>query len=145
MSFDLGILPFFCVAAWMAVGCLYMRDVVAVLAGLVVSILGSRLIYRYHLASRMVEMFASSAGSRTDRSHTTRLISLTLAALVLEFGALSTAASMARPATVLISCAIVVLSFFRELANQSQLKLRFPNALPSSIGLGLAIIMVAAI
>ena len=141
-----GILPFFsCVAAWMTpLVAFYMRDSLwAVLAGLVVSILGSRLIYRYHLAS-MVEMFASSAESRTDRSHSTRLISLTLAALVLEFGALSTAASMARPATVLISCAIVVLSFFRESANQPQLKLRFPNALPSSIGLGLAIIMVAA-
>jgi hypothetical protein len=142
-----GILPLFCsVAAGMApVAAFYARDSLwAVSAALVLSILVSRLIYRYDLASRMAEIFASSAESRTDRPQSTRLISLSLAALVLEFGVLSTAASMARPATVLISCAIIVISFFYQSVNQSPLKSRFPKGLPSSITLGFAIILVAA-
>jgi len=141
------ILPFFCsVAAWMTpLAAFYKRDSLwAVPAGFVLSVLGSRLIDRYDLASRRAEMFASSAEFRTDRSYSTRLISLTLAALVLEFGALSTAASMARPATILISCAIIVISFFYQSANQPQLDSRFPKALSFSITLGMAILLVAA-
>src|SRR5246127_496976 len=118
------ILPFFCcVTAWMApLVAFYARDSVwAVLAGLVLSILGSKLIYCYYLAGRMGEMFTSSAEVRTDRAYSTRLISLSLAALLLEFGVLSTAASRARPATLLISCAIIVVSFFHQATNPSPL------------------------
>jgi hypothetical protein len=141
------ILPFFCsVAAWMTpLAAFYKRDSLwAVPAGFVLSILGSSLIDRYYLASHMAETFASSAEFRTDRSYSTRVISLSLAALVLEFGALSTAASMARPATFLISCAIIVISFFYQSANQLQLDSRFPKPPPFSITLGLAILLVAA-
>jgi hypothetical protein len=141
------ILPFFCsVAAWMTpLAAFYKRDSLwAVPAGFVLSILGSSLIDRYYLASHMAEMFASNAEFRTDRSYSTRVISLSLTALVLEFGALSTAASMARPATVLISCAIIVISFFYRTANQPQLDSRFPKPPPFSITLGLAILLVAA-
>jgi len=141
------ILPFFCsVAAWMTpLAAFYERDSLwAVPAGFGLSILGSRLIDRYDLAIRRAEMFTSSAEFRADRSYSTRLISLALAALVLEFGALSTAASMARPATVLISCAIIVVSFFYWSEHQPQLDLRFPKRLTFSITLGLAVLMVAA-
>lgn len=116
----------------------------AVLAGLVVSILGSKLIRCYYLAGRMGEMFTSSAVSRADGPPTSRLVSLSLAALLLEFGALSTAAARARPATLLIGCAIIVISFFHQAVNPSPLKLRFPKALSSSITLGFAVILVAA-
>jgi hypothetical protein len=141
------ILPFFCcVAAWLApLMAFYARDSLwAVLAGLVVSILGSKLIYCYYLASRLGEMFTSSAESRADGPQASRLVSLSLAALLLEFGALSTAAERARPATLLIGCAIIVISFFHQAVNPSPLKLRFPKALSSSITLGLAMILVAA-
>jgi hypothetical protein len=141
------ILPFFCcVTAWMApLVAFYARDSVwAVLAGLVVSILGSKLIYCYYFAGRMVEMFTSSAELRTDRAHPTRLISLSLAALLLEFGALSTAASRAHLATLLIGSATIVISFFHRAVNPSPLTLRFPKALSSSITLGFAMILVAA-
>jgi hypothetical protein len=141
------ILPFFCsVAAWMTpLAAFYKRDSLwAVPAGFVLSILGSRLIDRYDVASRRAEMFASSAEFRADRPYPTRLISLTLAALVLEFGVLSTAASMARPATVLISGAIIVISFFYQSTNQPQLDSRFPKPLPLSITLSLAVLLVAA-
>jgi hypothetical protein len=103
------ILPFFCcVIAWMApLLAFYARDSVwAVWAGLVVSILSSKLIYCYYLAGRMGEMFTSSADSRADGPPTTRLVSLSFAALLLEFGALSTAAARPRPATLLIGCAL---------------------------------------
>ncbi|HKV78965.1 MAG TPA: hypothetical protein VJP02_12520 [Candidatus Sulfotelmatobacter sp.] len=141
------ILPFFCcVAAWIApLVAFYARDSFwAVLTGLVLSILSSRLIYRYHLANPMTEMFTSSAQPRTVRPHSTRIISLSLTAVLLEFGALSTVASMARPATLLIGCAVIVISFFYHATNPSPLKPRFPKAQPSSITLGLAIILVAA-
>jgi hypothetical protein len=140
------ILPFFCCAvAWLApLIAFYARDSFwAVLAGLMVSILGSRLIDRYYLGSCMGQMLTPSAESRTD-AYTTRLVSLSFAALLLEFGVLSTAASRARPATLLIGCAIIVISFFYQAVNPSPLKLRFPKALPSSITLGFAMVFVAA-
>ncbi len=141
------VLPFFCcVAAWITpLAAFYARDSLwAVLAGFVLSILVSRLIYRYYPASRTAEMFPTSAESQSIDPHATRRIGLTFAALLLQFGALSTVASMAHLATILISCAIVVLSFFHQSANQPQSNLRFPKALPLSIMLGLAIILVAA-
>jgi len=141
------ILPFFCcVAAWLApLMAFYARDSLwAVLPGLVVSILGSKLIYSYYLVSHMGEVLRSSAESRTDGPHTTRLVTLSLAALLLEFGALSTAASSARPATVLIGCAIAVICFSHQSGNQSLMKLRFPRTLPCSITLGFAMLLVAA-
>jgi len=141
------ILPFVCgVAAWLApLIAFYARDSLwAVLAGLVLSILGSKLIYSYYLGSRMGEMLTSSAESRTDGPRTTSLVSLSFAALLLEFGALSTTASSARPATVLIGCAIVVFFFSYQSANQPPVKLRFPRMLSCSITLGFAVILVAA-
>jgi len=141
------ILPFFCgVAAWLApLIAFYARDSLwAVLAGLVLSILGSKLIYSYYLGSRMGEILTSSAESRTDGPRTTSLVSLSFAALLLEFGALSTTASSARPATVLIGCAIVVFFFSYQSAKQPPVKLRFPRMLSCSITLGFAVILVAA-
>ena len=141
------VLPFFCcVAAWITpLAAFYARDSLwAVLAGFVLSILVSRLTYRYYPASRTAEMFATSAESQSIDPYATRRIGLTFAALLLQFGALFTVASMSHLATILISCAIVVLSFFHQSASQSQSNLRFPRALPLSIMLGLAIILVAA-
>jgi hypothetical protein len=140
------VLPFFCcVVAWITpLAAFYARDSLwAVLAGFVLSILVSRLIYRYYPASRTAEMLATNAEPPSIDPHATRRIALTFAALLLQFGALSIVASMSHPATILISCAIVGLSFVHQSANQPQSNLRFPKALPLSIMLGLAIILVA--
>jgi len=141
------VLPFFCcVAAWISpLAAFYARDSLwAVLAGLVLSILVSCLIYRYYPASRTAEMLATSPESPSIDPHATRRIALTFAALLLQFGVLSTLASMAHSATILISCAIVVISFFHQSANQTQSNVRFPKTLSLSMMLGLAIILVAA-
>ena len=141
------VLPFFCcVAAWITpLAAFYARDSLwAVLAGLVLSILVSNLIYRYYPASRTVEILATSPEPQSIDPHATRRIALTFAALLLQFGAISTMASLAHLATILISCALVVISFFHQSANESQSNLRFPKTLPVSITLGLAIILVAA-
>jgi hypothetical protein len=140
------VLPFFCcVAAWISpLAAFYARDSLwAVLAGLVLSVLVSSLIYRYYPANRTAEMLATSPEPPSIDPHATRRIALTVAALLLQFGALSVVASMAHPATILISGAIVLISFFQS-ANQTQSNFRFPKALPLSITLGLAIILVAA-
>jgi hypothetical protein len=144
------VFPLFCsVAAWITpVVAFYRRDSLwAVSAASVLSVFGYRLIYRYHLATGVGEMFPASAESLiTELSHATRLRSLTFAVLLLHFGALSIVASMAHLATILIGSAIVVLSFFREASalNQSQLQSRFSRAAGLSITLGLAIILVGA-
>ena len=141
------VLPFFCyVAAWISpLAAFYARDSLwAVLAGLVLSVLVSSLIYRYHPASRTAERFATSPEPPSIDPDGTRRIALTFAALLLQFGTLSIVASMAHPATILISCAIVVISFFHQSANQAQSNFRFPKTLPLSITLVLAIILVAA-
>jgi len=142
------VLPIFCsVAAWMTpLVAFYRRDSLwAALAAFVLSMFGSRLIYRYHLAIRAREMFPSSGSPITELSHTTRLTSLTFAALLLQLGVLSIVASMAHRATILIGSAIIVISLFRQTANQSQLESQFPKpVLRFSIMLGLAIILVAA-
>ncbi len=140
------VLPLFCsVAAWMTpLAAFYTRDSLwAASAGFVIAVFGSRLIYRYHLAIRAREMFPS-AESQTGLSHTTRLMSLTFAALLLQLGVLSIVASVAHAATVLIGSAIIVISLFRQ-TNQSQLESQFPKpVLRFSIMLGIAIILVAA-
>jgi len=141
------VLPhFYCVAAWITpLAAFYARDSLwAVLAGLVLSILVSKLIYRYYPVSRTAETPATSPESQIIDPHATRRSALTFAALLLQFGALSTMASLAHLATILISGAIVVISFFHQSANESQSNLRFPKTLPLSITLGLAIILVAA-
>ena len=142
------VLPIFCnVAAWMTpLVAFYRRDSLwAALAAFVLSMFGSSLIYRYHLAIRAREMFPSSESQITELSHTTGLMSLTFAALLLQLGILSIVASMAHPATILIGSAIIVISLFRQTANQSQLESQFPKPVQRfSIMLGLAIILVAA-
>lgn len=105
------------------------------------------MIYGYHLAIGRHERVPASADSQitdTELSHATRLIWLTFAALLVQLGALSMLASMAHPATVLIGGAIIVISYFRQTANQWQLESRFPKSVVRfSITLGLAIILLA--
>jgi hypothetical protein len=142
------VVPLFCcVAAWMTpVVAFYARDSLwAPSASFVLSIFGSRLIYRYHLALGSREMFQESAEPQiTELSHATRLMSLTFAVLLLQLGTFSIMASMAHPATILIGSAIIVISFLHQTTNQSQLESRFQKARRFSITLGLAIILVAA-
>jgi uncharacterized membrane protein YidH (DUF202 family) len=142
------VLPIFgSVAAWMTpLVAFYRRDSLwAALAAFVLSMFGSRLIYRYHLATRALEMFPSFESQITELPPTTRLTSLTFAVLVLQLGVLSIMASMAHPATILIGIAIIVISLFRQTASQSQVESQFPKpVLRFSIMLGLAIILVAA-
>ena len=142
------VLPSFCsVAAWMTpLVAFYRRDSLwASLAASVLSMFGARLIYRYHLAMRGLGMFRSSESQITELPHTTRLTSLTFAVLLLQLGVLSIVTSMAHPAAILIGSAIIVISLFRQTANQSQLEWQFPKpVLRYSIMLGLAIILVAA-
>jgi hypothetical protein len=142
-------LPLFCsMAAWMTpMVAFYKRDSLwAVAASFVFSAFGSRLIYRYHLASSARDI--ASAEPQAELFHARRLISLVFAALLLQVGALSLLASLAQPATVLIGGAIIVISFFHQTAtplNQSQRRPQIPTAtLRFSISIGLAIILVAA-
>ena len=104
------LLFFCCVAAWIApLAAFYARDSLwAVLAGLVLSVLVASLIYRCYPASRTAEMLATSPESPSIDPHATRRITLTFAALLLQLGVLSTLASMAHSATILISCAIAI-------------------------------------
>ena len=140
-------LPLFCsVAAWITpVVAFYKRDSLwAVSAAAVLSVFGCRLIYRHHLAVGAREIFPTATEPQiTQFSHAKRLMSLTFAALLLQLGALSIAASMAHPATLLIGSAIIVISFFRDAAppsNESQS--RFAQAVGLVTTLCLAIILV---
>ena len=145
------VLPLFCsVAAWMTpVVAFFKRDSLwAVSAASVLSVFGYRLIYRYRLAVGARERFpADTEPQITQFSYAKRLMSLTSAALLLQLGALSIVASMAHPATLLIGSAIIVISFFREVAppsNQAQFQSRFAQALRLLTTLCLAIILVGA-
>jgi len=142
-------LLFASVAAWMTpMVAFYKRDSLwAVSAAFVFSAFGSRLIYRYHLASGARDM-AAAEPQLTELSHARRLMALTFAALLLQLGAVFLLASMAHPATMLIGSASIVISFFQQTAtalNQSQLRPRLSKAVVRlSIPLGLAIILVGA-
>jgi hypothetical protein len=143
------VLPLFCsVAAWITPAvAFYRRDSLwAVPAASVLSVFGYRLIYRYHLAVGAREMFPAVIEPQISQfSHAKRLMLLTFAALLLQFGALSIVASMAHPATLLIGSAIIVISSFRDAARPSnQSQSRFAQAIRLVPNLCLAIILVEA-
>jgi hypothetical protein len=127
----------------------YMRDSLwAASTAAVVAALGSRLIYRHHLAIGEHEMSLASAEPQiTQLSQSTRVMPLTFAALLLQLAAVSTVASMARPASILVGSAIFVISLFHQTAtasNQSQSQSRSQNPVWLSITAGLAIVFVGA-
>lgn len=145
------VLPLFCsVAAWTTpVVAFYRRDSLwAVPAASVLSVFGYRLIYRYHLSIGAREMLLAVTEPQISQfSHAKRLLSLTLVSLLLQLGVLSIVASMAHAATILVSGAIIMISFFREArppSNQSQLQSRFAQAARFLTTLCLAIILVGA-
>src|SRR5882724_10022453 len=108
----------FCgVAAWMTpVVAFYMRDSLwAASTAPVLAALGSVLIYRHHLAIGEQEMpLASAEPQITQLSQSTSVMPFTFATLLLQLAALSTVASMARPASILVGSAIFVISFIHQ-------------------------------
>jgi hypothetical protein len=145
------VLPLFCsVAAWITpVVAFYRRDSLwSVPAASVLSVFGHRLIYRYHLAVGAREMFPAVTEPQISQfSHAKRLMSLTLVSLLLQLGVFSILASMAHAATLLVSGAVIMISFFREArppSNQSQLQSRFAQTARFLTTLCLAIILVGA-
>jgi hypothetical protein len=142
--------PLFCaVAAWMTpTVAFYMRDSLwAASAAFVLSALGSRLIYRYHLTTGARAAATDDADFQISESSRARRISLTLAALLLNLGVLFIVVSVAHPAAILIGSSIGVISFVYESSaalNQLPLQSRFSKAVRFSITAGAAIILVGA-
>jgi hypothetical protein len=144
-------LPRFCgVAAWMTpVVAFSMRNSLwAVSTASVLATLGSGLIYRHHLAISEHEMpLASAEPQITGSSQSTSLMPLALAAFLLQLAALSTVASMVRPAAIFIGSAIFVISFFHKTvtaSNQGRSPSRSANPVRLSITAGLAVLLVGA-
>jgi hypothetical protein len=144
-------LPRFCaVAAWMTpVVAFYMRDSLWAASTVpVLAALGAGLIYRHHLAIGEHEVpLASAEPQITQLSQSTNLMPLTFAALLLQLAALYSVVSMARPASILIGSAVLVISFFHKTvtaSSQSRSQSRSQNPARLSLTAGLAVVFVGA-